>query len=91
MCGFKSLSLQFEQCNGKEISWKHLEDLYHRDSGADTEAPGLAMVPKLKYEHIHLSSFSKMRVDLAAQECRYRSTHLHVCLSMYFHLLFTDG
>ncbi len=25
------------------------------------------MVPKLKYEHIHLTSFSKMRVDLAAQ------------------------
>ena len=28
------LSLQFAQCNGKEISWKHLEDLHHRDSGA---------------------------------------------------------
>jgi len=25
------------------------------------------LVPKLKYEHIHLNSFSKMRVDLAAQ------------------------
>ena len=25
------------------------------------------MVPKLKYEHIHLNSFSKMGVDLAAQ------------------------
>ena len=28
---------------------------------------GLALVPKLKYEHIKLTSFSKMRVDLAAQ------------------------
>ena len=27
----------------------------------------LALVPKLKYEHVHLTSFSKMRVDLAAQ------------------------
>ena len=31
------------------------------------KASGLAMLPKLKYEHIHLTSFSKMRVDLAAQ------------------------
>lgn len=31
------------------------------------KASGLAMVPKLKYEHLHLTSFSKMRVDLAAQ------------------------
>ena len=60
-------SLLSLQCNGKEISWKHLEDLYHKDNGANREAPGLSMVPKLKYEHIHLSSFSKMRVDLAAQ------------------------
>ncbi len=29
------------------------------------------MVPKLKYEHIKLTSFSKMRVDLAAQVHRY--------------------
>ena len=27
------------------------------------------MVPKLKFEHLHLTSFSKMRVDLAAQVC----------------------
>ena len=27
------------------------------------------MVPKLKYEHLYLSSFSKMRVDLAVQVC----------------------
>ena len=58
------------QCNGKEICWSHLEGLYCRESGANRDAPGLAMVPKLKYEHIHLSSFSKMRVDLAAQVCK---------------------
>lgn len=38
--------------------------LYDIDKG---KGSGLAMVPKLKYEHIHLTSFSKMRVDLAAQ------------------------
>ena len=55
------------QCNGKEIKWEHLAALYKRDSGAVKEAPGLSLVPKLKWEHIHLTSFSKMRVDLAAQ------------------------
>ena len=28
---------------------------------------GLSILPKLKYEHVHLTSFSKMRVGLAAQ------------------------
>ena len=42
-------------------------DLYHRDTGK--EAVGLRLVPKLKFEHVHLNSFSKMRVDLAAQVC----------------------
>jgi len=34
-------------------------DLYRRNRG-DT---GLVLVPKLKYEHVHLTSFSKMWVD----------------------------
>lgn len=50
--------------NEQDISWSHLVTLYERDSG---KASGLAMVHKLKYEHIHLTSFSRMRVDLAAQ------------------------
>ncbi len=37
-------------------------DLYYRNS-----TTGLSIVPKLKYEHVFLTSFSKMRVDLAAQ------------------------
>ena len=27
---------------------------------------GLSILPKLRYEHVYLNSFSKMRVDLAA-------------------------
>ncbi len=50
--------------NGKGILWQHLVGLYAKDSG---KASGLSMVPKLKFEHINLTSFSKMRVDLAAQ------------------------
>lgn len=51
--------------------------LYKRNTGAHTNTPGLSLVPKVKYEHVHLTSFSKMRVDLAAQvkiiwSCIYR-------------------
>ena len=37
---------------------------YDKDKG---KGSGLSLVPKLKFEHINLSSFSRMRVDLAAQ------------------------
>ena len=53
----------FFKCQGKEIAWSHLVSLYeHNRSDA-----GLSHIPKLKFEHIHLTTFSKMRVDLAAQ------------------------
>ena len=52
------------QCNGKHISWSHLITLYNRDTAA---GEGIRILPKLKFEHISLNSFSKMRVDLAAQ------------------------
>ena len=48
---------------------RHIEQLYHMDSGTQSSTPGLSLVPKLKYEHIYLNSFAKMRVDLAAQVC----------------------
>ncbi|KAL5515328.1 hypothetical protein EMCRGX_G000480 [Ephydatia muelleri] len=54
-------------CNGKNISWDHLSDLYVLDNDPTKTAPGLRLVPKLMYEHIHLTSFSRMRVDLAAE------------------------
>jgi len=31
------------------------------------KAPGYAMITKLKYEHVVLTSYSKMRIDLATQ------------------------
>jgi len=54
----------FYQCNGQEILWKHVVDLYYHDTSLPYK---LRQVPKLKYEHINLTSYSKMRVDLAAQ------------------------
>ena len=54
--------------NGKEILWKHLMICTtHALHGASTSTPGLSILPHLKYEHVYLISFSKMRVDLAAQ------------------------
>ena len=47
--------------------WKHLKDLYELENDPAKTVPGIRIVPKLKYEYIHLIPFSKMRVDLAAQ------------------------
>ena len=55
------------QCNRRDIKWQHIVDLYERNTGRITQTPGLSIAHKLKYEHIKLTSFSKMRVDLAAQ------------------------
>ena len=51
------------QKGGQRISWRFVEDLYIMG----TKSQGLTTQHKLKYEHIYLTSFSKMRVDLAAQ------------------------
>lgn len=48
------------------ISWDHLKELYTKNR-AQANDTGLALIPKIKFEHIHLTSYSKMRVDLAAQ------------------------
>ena len=58
------MKIFYLKCNGKEISWQHLEKFYLQDTATEE---GLRLAPKLKYEHIYLTSFSKMRVDLAAQ------------------------
>ena len=55
------------QCNGSPIDWKLVIQLYTHNAGAHTATPGLSLVHKLRYEHVYLTNFSKMRVDLAAQ------------------------
>ena len=69
-----TLLFDFSQCNGKPILWEHLELLYQEDTSKDA---GLWLIPKLKFEHIHLNSFSKMRVDLAAQVREINQLSLH--------------
>lgn len=58
------ISIIIIQKEDNYILWQHLVALYNRDRGKGT---GLSLVPKLKFEHISLNSFSKMRVDLATQ------------------------
>ena len=55
------------QRNGKFIEWSHIRGLYKKLQEMATTSSGLTLLPKLKYEHVYLTSMSKMRVDLAAQ------------------------
>lgn len=55
------------QINRKSISWQHLLTVYEANKGNQTDTPGLVLLPRVKYDHVHLNPYSKMRVDLAAQ------------------------
>lgn len=55
------------QINGKDISWQHMIRVYEANRGKATESAGLWLLHKVKYEHIFLTPYSRMRVDLAAQ------------------------
>ena len=49
------------------------------------------MVPKLKLEHISLTSFSKMRVDLAAQVNNQCYNHIIVSLCMCLYQVLSES
>lgn len=67
-----ALTLQFKE----PISWSHIVKLYLDKTDS---VQSLSCVPKLKYEHIYLTSFSKMRVDLAAQVCTCICIYIFMC------------
>lgn len=48
--------------DGLYVLWQHIAQLYYQDA-----ENGLKLLPKITYEHIKLSSYSCMRVNLAAQ------------------------
>ena len=48
------------------MTWKHIRDLYDRCRIA-SDRSGLSVLPKLNLEHVDLTLYSRMRVDLAAQ------------------------
>ena len=49
------------------ILWKHIKDVYEKSQAMAVASKGLTLLPKLTYEHIQLTSYSIMWVDLAAQ------------------------
>ena len=55
------------QNNRKWIEWRHIKELYEKITSTAIASHGISLVPKLKQEHINLTSYSCMRVDLAAQ------------------------
>ena len=55
------------QNNGKEIEWHHVKELYEKIIKTSVASNGITLLPKLKKEHVYPTSYSRMRVDLAAQ------------------------
>lgn len=64
---FQKFSAKEKQYDGKPIKWTHLLHLQEWDRGTECNAPGLLLVPKLSFEHLHLTPGLRMRVSLAAQ------------------------
>lgn len=60
-------NLHLVQKNGQFILWKHIQELYDKMNRMAVQSKGLSLLPKLKLEHVQLNSYSRMRVDLAAQ------------------------
>ena len=61
-----------------------MRDVYDRNLG-NTSNVGVSLVHKLTLEHLNLTNFSKMRVDLAAQVSMYmyacaRLSSLLICM-----------
>ena len=48
--------------NGFELIWGHIMDIYNMDQDS-----GLHLLPRLSYDHVKLTPYSVMRVNLAAQ------------------------
>ena len=55
------------QINGQDILWQQLRWLYDAKLSLSDRSKGLFMLKKLSKEHLDLTSFSRMRVDLAVE------------------------
>lgn len=47
---------------GKYVLWQHITEMFYQDLDR-----GLKLLPRLTYEHVNLTAYSVMRVNLAAQ------------------------
>jgi len=65
------MCISHSQNNGYQISWKHKVDLYNKLTDMASKSKGITLNTKLKREHIELTSYSRMHVDLAAQIVHY--------------------
>ena len=61
-----------------QILFQHISAMYYRDREKSLR---LLLLPKIKLEHIQLTPFSRMRVDLAAQVLQPVNT---ICRSLLF-------
>ena len=66
------------QKDGKHISWEHLVRVYNQSKSSS----GLSLLPRLKKDHVQLTSYSRMRVNLAAQVCTH--SKLFMLVRVYF-------
>ena len=69
------------QNNGQDILWRHIRDLLDKIRSIAAPSHGLTLAHRLKQEHINLLSYSRMRVDLAAQVCLF-TQYSGSCMSM---------
>ena len=60
---FYSFHIQFDK---QYISWQHIVDRYDKNKKGESKS---VVEDYMKYEHVALNSYSKMRVDLAAEVC----------------------
>ena len=74
---FKLLYFQRDESN---ILFQHITELYYRDR---EKSMGLLLLPKIKLEHIQVTSFSRMWVDLAAQVLQQALNFITPCLCVF--------
>ena len=55
------------QINGQDILWQQLWKLYDAKTSLAHRSEGLYMLKKLSREHLQLTSYSRMRVNLAVE------------------------
>ena len=48
--------------DGQYVLWQHITQIFYQDMDN-----GLKLLPRLSYEHVNLTPYSVMRVNLAAQ------------------------
>ena len=65
----------FLQNDGMDISWNHLLGLFEASTYLSQSSQGLSLVPKLSREHLYLTGYSRMRVDL--RSCTGTHVFLH--------------